>query len=295
VKIAVTGASGFVGSHLVDSLQKANFEITVLSHRNISSNNSKERINIIHGSIEDTGSMVRAFQSVDVVLHLVGIIVETKENTFEKTVAQGTKNLVSAAKTAGVKKIIFLSALGTTPNSLSKYHKTKYIAEQAIINSGIDYTILRASVIFGERDGFISMLSRMIKRLPFTPVIGDGKYKLQPLYINDLVFVLHRSIISEETKNKIIDIAGPDKLEYLQILDIIKVDLNVKRLNFHISVMVMKPIAFLMEKLLSFPPITRDQLKMMLAGNTGNIDEMQRIYSFKPISLEEGLKKYKRN
>jgi NADH dehydrogenase len=295
VKIAVTGASGFIGNHLLTSLLKDDFEITILSHKIQSINNSDEKLKIVKGAIEDISSLTNAFQDIDIVIHLVGIIVETKEKTFEKTVAQGTKNLVSAAKASRVKKIIYLSALGTSSEALSNYHKTKYIAEQAIINSGIEYTILRASVIYGERDGFISMLSHMIKSLPFTPVIGDGKYKLQPIYIDDLVSVLHESILSEDSKNKLFDIAGPEKLEYLQILDIIKVDLDVKRLNFHIPVAVMKPMAFLMEKFLTFPPITRDQLKMMLTGNTGNIEEMEKVYSIKPISLEEGLKRYKRN
>jgi NADH dehydrogenase len=294
VKIAVTGASGFVGSHLVKRLVKDNREITALSHHNSFHNNSYGSINIVRGSVEDVDSMISAFRGVDVVIHLVGIIVETKEKTFDKTVFQGTINLVSAAKITGVKKIIYLSALGTSSDAFSKYHKTKYNAEQEIINSGIEYTILRASVIFGEGDGFISMLSRMIKKSPITPVIGSGKYQLQPIYIDDLVQVIINSITNSDTKDKIIDIAGPEKLEYLQILNIIKVDLNVKRLNFHIPILVMKPMAFLMEKMLNSPPLTRDQLKMMLAGNTGNIDKMERIYSIKPISLEDGLKKYKR-
>lgn len=295
MKIAITGASGFVGSHLVNRLLDENRDLTILSHRNNPNISTNLKIKIVKGTVEDVDSMVLAFKDVDVVIHLVGIIVETKEKTFNKTVAIGTKNLVKAAKSTNVKKIIYLSALGTSSHSVSKYHKTKYIAEQEIINSGLEYTILRASVIFGFGDGFISKLSKMIKSAPLTPVIGNGRYRLQPIYINDLVYILIDSIVNKNTNNKIIDIAGPEKLEFLQILDIIKLDLNVKKMNFHMPVAVMKPIAFIMEKLLTSPPLTRDQLKMMLVGNTGDIEEMEKIFSIKPISLSEGLKRYKRN
>lgn len=294
VKVAVTGGTGFVGRNLVERLIAEGHDVTVLTHRE-----SPERIfdaqpQSVRGSIGDVASLKAAFEGNQAVYHLVGIIAETKTQTFEKTVVEGTTNVIEACRQAGVNRIIYLSAMGTSKNAPSKYHQSKYLAEQAVIASGIDYVIYRPSVIYGLGDGFVSMLTNMVTSMPFTPVVGKGKYKLQPAYIDDVVYALAQGLTNERALNQIIEIGGPDQLEYVQILSIIKKVLNKSKMNFHIPVWVMKAAASVLEKILKPAPITRDQLIMMEMGNIGDISRMKEIFSLDPIEFEQGLRKYLR-
>ena len=184
--------------------------------------------------------------------------------------------------------------MGTSVDAKSKYHQTKYIAEKAIISSGLDWVIFRPSVVYGPGDGFISMLTKMIKLLPFTPVIGSGRYKLQPFFIDDLTDAMVQGLSVEYAKGKIFDVGGARQLEYLEILTILKRVLGKKRVNFYMPTLVMKKIAALLELFLSPAPLTRDQLIMMEAGNIGDNGQLNRIFGISPIEFERGLLKYMR-
>lgn len=294
MRVAVTGGTGFVGRNLVGRLVAEGHDVTILTHRGSAEGIFDAQPRLVRGSISDIASLKAAFEGNQAVYHLVGIIAETKTQTFEKTVVEGTTNVVEACRQSGVNRLIYLSAMGTGENVPSKYHQTKYLAEQTVRASGIDYVIYRPSVIYGLGDGFVSMLTNMVTSLPITPVVGKGKYKLQPVYIDDVVFALAQGLTNERALNQTIEIGGPDQLEYVQILSIIKKVLNKSRLNFHIPVWVMKAAASVLEKILRPAPITRDQLIMMEMGNIGDISKMKELFLIDPIEFEQGLRKYLR-
>lgn len=291
MKIGVTGAFGFVGTSLVKRLLEQNHSVTVLAHSQRDKSLWNKQVEVKNGSVDNIDSLYSFCQNLDVIYHLVGIIAETKTKTFVKTVAEGTHNIVAAANKQNVKKIIFLSALGTSKDALSKYHQTKYIAEQAVINSQTAYLIFRPSVLYGRGDGFISMIEKIIRFSPFVPVIGSGRYKMQPLYIDDLITMMTNI---EQIENEIIEVGGPEMLEYLEILHILKKVLRKKRMNFFIPTMVMKFVASVLEKIIQPAPITEDQIFMMEAGSTCDTTKMKKLFSISPVSLEDGLQKYMR-
>lgn len=294
MKIALTGASGFIGRNIVKRLLQDKHHLTLLTHRAQTANSDNRQIKTVSGGIDDIQALKKAFEGADIIIHLVGIIVETRKNSFEKTVIEGTKNVVAAAKQVGNPKIIYISALGTSANATTKYHQSKYEAEQAIINSGLEYIIFRPSLVYGEGDGFVSMLSGQIKQLPFTPVIGHGRYLFQPIYIDDLAEAVNASLTKENCIGKIIDLAGDERLEYLQILTHIKQALGKKRMNFHIPLPVMKIIARLLEMFLKPAPVTVDQMTMLEMGNVGDNRFMKKELNIEPVKFFEGLEKYLR-
>ncbi|MEW6412272.1 MAG: complex I NDUFA9 subunit family protein [Candidatus Zixiibacteriota bacterium] len=294
MKIAVTGGTGFVGHHLVNKLLSAGHEVTVVTRRVPARDRFVSEVVYHVGSVDDTEALKSAFKSIFAVYHLVGIIAETKTNSFDKTVSQGTANVVQACHESSVARLIYLSAMGTSINAPTRYHRTKYLAEQAVIDSGLDFVIYRPSIIYGPGDGFVSLLTRMIKMYPVTPVIGSGKFMLQPVYIDDLVQAMAAALTNDRVLSQIIEIGGPEKLEYIEILNIIKRVLGKRRVNFHIPIAVMYAVASALEKILTPAPITRDQLKMMEMGNTGDITRMKELLSIEPIELEKGLRKYLR-
>ena len=294
MKTAVTGGTGFVGRNLVDRLVAEGHSVTVLTHRETGAESHSRAVRFMSGSVDEIASLKAAFENTDAVYHLVGIIAETETKTFLKTVVAGTANVVEAARQSGVRKLLYLSAMGTSENAPSKYHRTKYLAEQTVAGSGIDYVIYRPSVIYGLDDGFVSMLAGMITSSPITPVVGSGRYKLQPVYIDDVISAMVQGLTDERVVNQIIELGGPDELEYLEIIGIIKKVLDRSTMNFHIPMWVMRMIASVLEKIASPAPITRDQLVMMEMGNTGDVSRMKKLFSIDPVPFEKGLRKYLR-
>ncbi len=287
--VAVLGGSGFIGSSLVMKLLHVGAKINLLTHHvEHDLVSPRGQLKFFEGDINNQESLEACFSGCAAVFHLVGIIAETKQNTFQKTVLEGTETVVRAAKKAGVGKVIYLSALGTNVKAQSKYHRSKYGAEQTIIKSGLDYTIFRPSVVFGPGDQFINMVAGMIRSLPLLPIIGDGLYKLQPVFLEDLTSVMVLSLSRTESSGKLYEVGGPEALTYLGIVDIIKQVLNKKRLHIHLPMGLMRLVASVLEKVLSPAPITVDQLKMMKAGSTCDhkIVEKQFGLKFTPLGKE---------
>lgn len=292
--IGVTGATGFLGGHLINRLLIDGHKLRTLVHRRRPDPALESQVVAVTGSVNNIESLRAAFEGAEIICHLVGLIAETRTQTFKEIVARGTANVVKACRLAGVRRLLYISAIGTSSDAASKYHRTKYVAEQAVISSGLEYVILRPSVIFGPGDGFITMLERLIRMSPVTPVIGSGRYKLQPVFIDDLVAVIVRSITSDVGLGRIIEIGGPEKLEFLQILNIIKQVTGRRRLNLHLPLAFMKLVARLMEAVMKPAPITTDQLLMMEAGNVVQSSETIELFGVQPVALEDGLKRYMR-
>ncbi|MCX6828416.1 MAG: complex I NDUFA9 subunit family protein [candidate division Zixibacteria bacterium] len=294
MRIAVAGGTGFIGHNLVGALAESGHTVFVISRRRSIKQGAKGMVEYVAGDLHDVESLKSALNGIEVVYHLVGIIAETKTLTFEKTVIGGTKNLIAACRPNGVKKIIYLSALGTSASTDTRYFQSKWAAEEIIRNSGIPYTIFRPSVVFGPADKFINMLARMVKLSPLVPIVGNGRALLQPLYIGDLTLMLKDTLTNEKAANRIIEIGGPEQLEYPQLIAIIKKVLNKKRLNLYIPMWFMKFAATLLEAVLKPAPLTRDQLKMLKTGNICSNIEAQKIFDIKLTRLEDALKEYLR-
>lgn len=293
-RIAVLGGTGFIGSSLMFYLLQLGYQLHVLyNKRKPELESLRDQIKLFQGSIEDEESLRACFEGCDEVFHLVGIIAETRKNTFAGTVEQGTKNVVAAAKDAGVKKIYYLSALGTDENAESNYYKSKYVAEQTVKDSGLDYTIFRPSVVFGPDDDFINRVIKMVRLSPLVPVIGDGKYKLQPVYVEELCAVMADSTRRDFTSQKVYEIGGAEALTYLEIVDIIKRAVGMpSKSNIHLPLGMMKAVAAILEKILKPAPLTRDQLKMMAAGSTCDQTIVEKEFGVKFSSLEFQILSY---
>ncbi|MEZ5359594.1 MAG: NAD-dependent epimerase/dehydratase family protein [Candidatus Zixiibacteriota bacterium] len=293
-RVAILGGSGFIGSSLMFYLMQLGYQLHALYNKKKPELESlRNQIKLFQGSIDDEASLRACFEGCDEVFHLVGIIAETRDKTFDKTVAQGTQKVVAAAKAAGVKKIYYLSALGTAADAESKYHQSKWAAEQAIVNSGLDYTIFRPSVVFGPDDAFINMILKMVRLAPLVPVIGDGKYQMQPVYVEELCAVMADATRRDFTSKKIYEIGGAEPLTYLEILDIIKRATGMTRKsNIHLPLGLMRVVAAVLEKIMKPAPFTRDQLKMMAAGSTCNQTIVEKEFGVKFSSLEFQILSY---
>lgn len=291
--ILVTGATGFVGGHLVRRLRKGGLPVRALV-RNPEKARSLEGlgVEIVAGDISDTASLDVAVKGVDRVIHLVGIIQEAAGATFRGIHVEGTRRLLDSARKYGVRHFIHQSALGTRPAAKSEYHKTKWEAEELVRGSGISYTILRPSLIYGPGDQFTIRLSEMIRLSPVLPVIGTGKSKIQPIYIDDVTACIEKCATSDSFLNEIYEIGGPDQLTYEEITSAIAEAMGVKRPMLHLPLFFVRPMARVLEAVLPRPPITTDQIVMLQEDNVCSLKDIREAFGVEPLPFREGLAKF---
>ncbi len=292
--ILVTGGTGFVGSHLVKRLASERIQTRCLVRKTSDVEKLKELgIEVAYGDVLDKESLKKAVEDVETVIHLVGIIVEKKGATFEIIHTQGTRNLVDASKAAGVRRFIYISALGARENARSRYHKTKWEAEQAVINSRMEHVIFRPSIMIGIGGEFITMLTKIVRWAPIIPIV-DGESKVQPIYVENTVDCIIKSLTDPKTTNRIFEIAGPDQITYKELFLILMEVLVIDNPTFQIPITFMWPVAFILEGVLEKPPITTQQLIMLQEDNICDIREMQEVFNLKLVPLKEALQTFLR-
>jgi NADH dehydrogenase len=291
--ILVVGGTGFVGSHLIGRLRKDGLPVRAIVRSPRKAQALKDLgVEVVAGDIADKASLEAAAAGAERVIHLVGIIQEAPGVTFRGVHVEGTRNLIEAAKKAGVRHFFYQSALGTRPGALSEYHKTKWEAEELVRASGIPFTILRPSLIYGAGDQFTLRLSEMLKISPVMPVIGTGKSKIQPIHIDDVVTCIAKAVASDAFLNEIYEIGGPEQLTYEEVTAAIAGAMGIRRPMVHVPLLFMKPMARLLETVLPRPPVTTDQLTMLQEDNVCGMQDVREAFGVEPVSFREGLKKF---
>jgi uncharacterized protein YbjT (DUF2867 family) len=230
----------------------------------------------------------------EAVIHLVGIIREFpgKKITFKRMHFEATRNMVEAAEAQGVNRYLQMSANGTRENAKSPYHQTKWQAEEAVRSSSLEWTIFRPSLIFGPKDEFVNMLAEMIRKLPVLPVIGDGKYRMSPVAVEDVAASFVKALTLPGTVGKIFHCCGPQSYSYDELLDLIGAALGKAHVpKLHHPVFLMKPAVALLESFPAFP-LTSSQMTMLLEGNECDPKDWAGALGITPKAFPEGIRRY---
>ena len=209
-RIIVVGASGFVGKNLRNFLYKNKLNVLAISRKNFREHPSE--VKIISTNLTDP-KLESKLKNYDALIHLIGIGRQTSKSTFEEINLNLTKDMIKTCKNAGIKKIVFISGLGVSKNNTSDYFASKYKAEQEIINSGLDYTIFRASYIMGKTDHLTKTLSKQMKSGVII-IPGSGRYRLQPIFVLDVAKIILEAVLEKKFSKKIIDLVGPQKISF---------------------------------------------------------------------------------
>lgn len=291
--ILVTGGTGFVGSHLIQRLRKEGIAIRAVVRDPKKAEALRDLgVEVVSGDISDKASLEKAAAGVERVIHLVGIIQEGPGATFRGVHVEGTRNVLEAAKKTNVRHFFYQSALGTRPGARSEYHKTKWEAEELVRASGIPFTILRPSLIYGPGDKFTLRLSQMLKLSPVLPVIGTGKSKIQPIYIDDVITCIIKIATNDAFLNEMYEIGGPEQLTYEVLTSAIAEALGIKRPMVHIPLFFMRPAARALETVLPNPPVTTQQLIMLQEDNVCSLQDIREVFGVEPVAFREGLKRF---
>ncbi len=284
-RIFVTGATGFVGRHVVPRLMESGHAVRILARGPVRQNLLPEGVEVSRTSLTDQEGLEAALSGMDAVVHLVAIIRERGEATFDRVNHLGTASLAKAALNAGVSRFVLMGAIGAVDDPRFPYLQSKWRGEQALIQSGVPYTILRGSIIFGEGDEFINALAGLVRVFPLVPVIGEGKVRFQAVHVEDVAHSIARTLELDDTKDRIIEIGGPEHITYDGILDTIAETYGSKRWKLHLPIGLMRPVVKLMEKLLPHPPATSQQLSMLEFDNIADTGAVSKEFGFSPRPL----------
>jgi uncharacterized protein YbjT (DUF2867 family) len=296
--IIITGATGFVGEEVVKQARAAGHPVRAIVRDPQRALWLAERygVELFHGNVLYAPSIEGAMQDAKCVIHLVGIIREWKENTFDRVHVQATKHVIDEAKKAGVKRFVHMSALGTRENARSRYQQTKWAGEDCVRKSGLAWTIFRPSFIYGPKDKAINTLAKLVQRLPFVPVLGSGDTKIQPISVANVARAFVGAIRNDESINQVYDLCGPEAFTWNELYDKLQKILGTRKPKCHLPLPIARVQAAVFEKILPNPPFTRDQLLMLQEDNAGNPKPAERDFVLEPESFEDGVARYlKRN
>ena len=303
MKVMVTGASGFVGSHMVDTLLKAGHSVRGLSRTAPKGERRKDGAEYIDGVdvALSTSFTAQMFEDVEAIVHLVGIIQEgTGSQTFQRLHVDGTQNLADAAKEGGFfGRFVYMSAIGSSSDAPAEYSRTKAAAEQIVMRSGFQYTIFRPSLVLGADGEFVKQMGDLIQHgglplpvpFPFIPVPGPGENKFQPIFVDDLCACVARALVKPETANKVYEVGGATQVTFNQLLEGFAQHLGVKKPYVHAPIPALRIAATIMEAMMPHPPVTRDQLLNLGRDNVTASRAIEEVFHVEPLAFEDILTK----
>jgi NADH dehydrogenase len=302
MRVLVTGGTGFVGCPVVQTLSQRGHNITLLvrNERSVRTHelNKNSAPDIRTGNVLDPTSVRNACTGVDAVVHLVGIISEVGKQTFERVHIEGTQNAVNAARSAGARRFLHMSALGTRPDAVARYHKSKWAAEEIVRNSGLDWTIFRPSIIYGADDAFVNRFATLIRFSPVVPVIGNGRTKFQPIPIANVASAFAQALTQPESIGQTYDLAGPEVFTFDELIDTILQVMRRRRLKLHLPFALASVQAALLEFLYGLlhraSPLNPDQVLMLEEDNVGNPAPANVLFGLKSLPFTDGIASYLR-
>jgi NADH dehydrogenase len=293
VTVLVTGGTGFVGPHVVHALRAQDMPVRALVRDPARATRlAAWGVELAAGDVTDPASLAAACEGVDVVLHLVAIIKGRPED-FERVMSEGTRSVVAAAQDAGVRRFVLASALGLDERTKDAvpYFAAKWEMERAVRESGLEHVIFRPSFVFGRDGGVLPTFIRLARYSPVTPIIGSGRQRLQPIWIEDLAEYYLRAVTEQAAANRTFELGGPDAVSWNEFWERLKRVLGVRRPSVHVPFGAMRLQATVTERLPG-APVTRDQLTMLELGDNVVTDQSAvETFQLPLLPLEEQLRR----
>ena len=291
--VLVTGGTGFVGPHVVHALRAKETPVRALVRDPARATSlAAWGVELAAGDVTDPASLRAACEGVDAVVHLVAII-KGRPQDFERVMSEGTRNVVAAAQEAGVRRFVLASALGLDERSKDavSYFAAKWEMERAVRESGLEHVILRPSFVFGRDGGVLPTFIRLARIAPVTPIIGGGRQRLQPIWIEDLAEYYSLAIDEQAAANRTFELGGPDAVSWNEFWERLKRVLGVRRPSVHVPFAAMRLQATLTERLPG-APVTRDQLTMLELGDNVVTDPSAvETFQLPLVPLDEQLRR----
>ena len=250
MKVAITGATGFVGSHLDTRLTSEGHEVVRTARQDL----------------YNVEQLAAVFAGCKAVAHCAGINREIGNQTYARVHVEGTRNVVEAAKNAGVEKIVLMSFLRARPDCGSPYHESKWEAEEIVRNSGLDYTMIKAGIIYGRGDHMLDHLSHALHTFPVFGLVGLKEKSIRPLAIEDLLHVMRAAIVDRRMKRQTIAMLGPEEIYLSEAVRRVTEVVGKRPLMFPLPVVCHRLMARVFERLMKVPLTSLAQIRILSEG-----------------------------
>lgn len=282
--IVVTGASGYVGSHITRQLAQAGKPVRAMVYNRLRAENEARlkglRLEWVEADVTQPETLGPALQGASAIIHTVAIAIEKSGRKYETINYQGTINLVEAAKTIGIHRLINLSQLGADSNLPYRFLASKGKAQEAVAASGLDWTSFQPSAIWGPEDEFANSFARLISLTPIIfPIVGDEKSRFQLVWVEDVATSIVKALDDPQTIGRSYELGGPEVLTLEEIERRTMQALGAHRLMVRTPMPILRMVVALMERLLPSPPVTRSLLELLAVSNETKDNA---IYRFVP-------------
>ena len=297
MNVAVAGGTGFVGGGIAAVLEDRGHHAIVLTRRSgASRSNVPSGMEVRSVDLADPGTLATALAGVEALVVAIAFRGYPMENprrgeTFEAVDAAGTERLVAAAVTAGVRHVVYISGAGAAPDAAAHWFRAKWRAEEAVRGSGLHYTILRPTWLFGPRDAALNRFLGFAKVLPFVPLTGNGRQLLAPVFIDDLGGIVADALTTPAAVDRVFEVGGP---ETMTMNEVVRTALRVagrRRPLLHAPASLLKLAAWPL-KFLPRPPLTPDAVDFVNQPATVDTGPLLEALPRRLTTLEEGLRTY---
>lgn len=284
--VVVTGAAGLVGAHLCRQLVNAGWKVRgiVRDTAKAAARIGDLRLEIREADVRDAGAMRSALAGAGALVHLAAIAIEKSGESYEATNTDATRVILDAAKSSGVHRIVYMSQNGASSSSRYRFLRSKGVAEDMVVNSGLKWTVLKPSVIFGPEDEFINVLARLVRLSPFVfPLPGGGIARFQPIAVDDVARTVVKCLEDGSTVRQTYLIGGSTPLTLKEMTERILVAMNTSRTLVAMPVSALRPIIAVAEKVLPRPPVTTGLLDLLEMDNVVPENDLTSKLGINPI------------
>ncbi len=267
MKIAVTGGTGFLGSHLATRLTKSGHEVVLIGRRNRNlpvKDAATERIHAI--GLDDPGALETAFTGCDAVAHCAGINRELGSQTYRRVHVDGTRHVIDAARAVGVKRMVLISFLRARPKCGIPYHESKWAAEEIVRKSGLPFTILKPGVIYGKGDHMIDHLTRAFLTFPVFGLVGFRDTLVRPVAVQDVARVLESALVERTLEGKTVSVLGPEEMTLREAVERVANELGKQPWMIRLPLRFHYLLAWLAEKTMVTPLTSLAQVRILAEG-----------------------------
>ncbi len=284
--VLITGASGLVGTHTCRELSRNGWQVRALIRDPAKAAMALGQLPVEFrvGDVRDATALRNSLSGCGAVVHLAAIAIEKKGESYAESNTAATERLISAARAESVDRLIFMSQNGADSRSPYPFLHSKGVAQDSVKTSGLRWTILRPSVIFGPEDQFVNVLGRLIRLTPKVfPLPGGGNARFQPIAVDDVARVVRLSLEKKETVNQSYDLGGAVPLTLRQMTERILTAMNTSRKLVPVPVKMLRPLVALAQRILPNPPVTSSLLDLLALDNTVANNALTEYFKIVPI------------
>jgi NADH dehydrogenase len=287
MQIAIVGATGFVGSHVVPHLLEHGHRVIAISRDGRRLPAWDDRVEARAADVAE-GDLDAALAGADAAVHLAAIPREGRGRRFDAINVRGTRRVVEAAERIGLKRLVHLSVLGVSDDPKLAYLHSKWLGEEAVRGSSLEWVVLRPSLMFGPGDGFFNLIKTTLRWWsPGVVVIpADGSTRFQPLSVDDLAIAVSRSLTDADRAGSVYELGGPEWVSYRQIVDAVSAATGIRRWKLGMPIPLLRAVTVVTDRVLPIFPVSHDQIASMSRPNFTELDAFERAFGVAPRPMD---------